>query len=77
MLIAMQERLAALLEERKKMGEVIPEQSGWRPTTKGGHWVHCPISIMHQYMPPCPLTMACALLLCTRTQDDWAQDVLF
>ncbi|CAL5222381.1 g4737 [Coccomyxa viridis] len=31
-----QERLAALLEERKKMGEVI-QQSGSRPTTKGGH----------------------------------------
>lgn len=37
--LMVQERLAALLEERKKMGEVIPEQSGSRPTTKGGHKV--------------------------------------
>lgn len=35
----MQERLAALLEERKKMGEVLPEQGGSRSPTKKGHKV--------------------------------------
>ena len=65
LLLVVQERLAALLEERKKMGESLPEQPASKSPTKNSHRVQCTAisAAPHAVIAPHPVQQGIAAQL--------------